>query len=284
MASAEQTARKQVQDRSNLITRAVTALILGPIVLYVTYVGGLPFLVACLLWAGLALLEFYALGAAQHSQGMVVLGLPIVLGMVLAFAGGQYLLELALFGIAAVGALTLELIRHSRDNRSGQRILMTLAGLLYTGLPPAFLVDVRGLPNGLTWILLIFAITWGTDTLAYVGGRLWGKHPLAPRISPKKTVEGAVVGVVGGFVWGLLVLIFTGQFTPILIVLLVLGPPLAVIGDLFESRLKRVFQVGDSHLVGLNIIPGHGGILDRTDALVWVTTLCYIMFKVTGIG
>lgn len=284
MASAEQTARKQVQDRSNLITRAITALVLGPIVLYVTYLGGVPFLVACLLWAGLALLEFYALGASRHSQGMVVLGLPIVLGIVLAFAGGQYLLELALFGIAALGALALELIRHSGDGRSRQRILMTLGGLLYTGLPPAFMVDVRALPNGLIWILLIFAITWGTDTLAYVGGRLWGKHLLAPRISPKKTVEGAVVGLIGGFVLGLLALILSGLFTPTLIILLVLGPPLAVIGDLFESRLKRFFQVGDSHLAGLNIIPGHGGILDRTDALVWVTTLCYIMLKLTGIG
>jgi phosphatidate cytidylyltransferase len=284
MASVQETAQKQVQDRANLITRAITTLVLGPVVLYVTYLGGAPFLIAGLLWAGLGLLEFYALGAARHLQGMVILGLPIVLGMVLAFAGGQYLLVVALFGLAAVSALGLEIIRHTGDGRSWQRILMTLAGLLYTGLPPALMVEVRGLPGGLAWIVLIFAITWGTDTFAYLGGRLWGKRLLAPRISPKKTVEGAVIGILGGCVSGWLVLNLTGKLIPALLGLLIIGPPLAVIGDLFESYLKRFFQVGDSHLVGLNLLPGHGGILDRTDALVWVTTLCYVAFKLIDVG
>ncbi len=155
---------------------------------------------------------------------------------------------------------------------------------MYSGLPPAFIILIRALPDGLLWMFLIFALTWGTDTFAYLGGRMWGKHLLAPSISPKKTVEGAVVGVIGGFILGLFTIVASQKVTPILIILVLIAPPLAVVGDLFESRLKRYFHVGDSHLNGFNIIPGHGGVLDRTDALIWVVTLFYIYFLLIGAG
>ncbi|MBA3873512.1 MAG: phosphatidate cytidylyltransferase, partial [Anaerolineae bacterium] len=94
----------------------------------------------------------------------------------------------------------------------------------------------------------------------------------------------AIVGVIGGFLLGLLTIIASQKITPIFVVLVLIAPPLGVIGDLFESRLKRYFNVGDSHLSGFNIIPGHGGVLDRTDALIWVVTLFYIYFLISGVG
>lgn len=270
---------------SNLMVRAITALILGPLVLFVAYLGGVPFLLAGLVWAASALLEFYALGRERHLQGSVIVGLPAVLAMVLAFTQQQFGLVVVVFVVAGVAALALEYIRHANDAPLNYyRVGLLLAGLLYAGLPPATMIAIRALPDGMIWIFFIFALTWGTDTLAYFGGRFWGKRPLAPSISPKKTLEGAIVGVVGGALVALLLLLATGKFTPFFIPLLIIAPLVAVAGDLFESRLKRLFAVKDSHVAGLNLIPGHGGVLDRTDALMWVTMLCYLYFKLGGMG
>jgi phosphatidate cytidylyltransferase len=215
----------------------------------------------------------------------VIIGLPVVMGVLIAFASGQYGIILALFVVAMVGDALLEMIRHTSDESlSLYRMGITLAGLIYAGFPPAFLIAIRALPDGLIWVYLIYAVTWGTDTLAYFGGRLWGKHPLAPRISPKKTREGAIVGVIGGLVLGTLLLVVSGHFATWLVPFLILAPPIAVIGDLFESRLKRFFLVGDSHVAGLNVLPGHGGVLDRTDALIWVASLCYVYFALSSMG
>ena len=218
-------------------------------------------------------------------QGSVIVGLPVVLGIVIAFTNQQFGLVPLLLVIAVVADLALEFIRRTNDPPFNlYRVGMTLAGLLYAGLPPAMMVNIRNAPDGLVWVYFIFALTWGTDTLAYFGGRFWGKRPLAPRISPKKTLEGAIVGVVGGALVALALLLLAGKFTPFFIPLLIAGPPIAVFGDLLESWLKRKFQVKDSHVAGLNLIPGHGGVLDRTDALMWVTILCYLYFKLGGMG
>ncbi|MBL8160497.1 MAG: phosphatidate cytidylyltransferase [Anaerolineae bacterium] len=261
---------------SNFAVRLITAAVAGPIVLLVTIWGGLPFWAAGLIFAALALMEFYAMGVARGVQGAYVIGLPAVIGLIIALVSRQYAAALLIVGLAAVATLVLEGIRRAGDGLIAQRLLITLLGLLYAGLPVAFLLELRALPDGLLWILTVFAITWGTDTLAYFGGRWWGKRPLAPRISPKKTVEGALVGLVGGALIGALALALGGQLRPDLLPLLLIGPPLAVLGDLFESWMKRSFGVKDSHVAGINIIPGHGGVLDRTDALIWVITLFWL--------
>lgn len=274
---------KEKQDGSNLRARVLTGVVAGPLVLLFTYLGGIPFIIIALLVGILTLLEFYALGAQRQIQGSAIVGIPALIALLVAFISGQFILLPIIFLVVIVAHIVLEIIRHRQDAPLDRyRLGITLAGLIYAGFPPAFLVMIRALPDGLIWIFLIFAITWGTDTLAFFGGRLWGKHPLAPRISPKKTREGALVGVVGGALLGLLLLLATNQFSPALLLLVIIGPPIAVVGDLFESRLKREFQVGDSHIAGLNIIPGHGGMMDRTDALSWVVTLFFIYFSLIG--
>jgi phosphatidate cytidylyltransferase len=283
MTGVHHAADKQPQDRSNLITRSISAFIGGPIVLFVTYLGGVPFLVIGLAAAVLIMLEFCALGAERSTLGNLRIGLPAAVAVVLAFVAGQFALVIALFIAAGLGVWLDERLRRAVDAGTPVRVGLTLAGLAYAALPVSFLVTLRNLPNGMLWIFLLYGITWGTDTLAFFGGRLWGKHPLAPRISPKKSVEGAVVGMVGGFIIALLILAASGQLRPELLPLALFGPPLAVIGDLFESWLKRRFQVGDSHIAGLNIIPGHGGVLDRTDSLVWVTSFCAVYFFLIGL-
>ncbi|MEO8610634.1 MAG: phosphatidate cytidylyltransferase [Chloroflexota bacterium] len=283
MMTVEGTVEKKEPGRSNLAVRAISALILGPLVLILVFLGGWPFVGLVLVLAVVSLLEFCELGRGQEIPGNTVIGLVALIFLLIAYAVGQISWLLILFPITGVTVFALETLRGTQPlSRRWGRVAVTLGGLAYAGLPSAFLMVIRALPDALIWFAFIICVTWGTDTLAYFGGRFWGKHKLAPRISPKKTVEGAVVGLIFGFAAGIVVLALSGKLSTGTVILALLAPPLAVIGDLFESVLKRFFNVKDSHLAHLNIIPGHGGVLDRTDSLIWVTTLCYLYLVLSG--
>ena len=267
---------------SNLTLRVITALVGGPLVLALVYVNGWWFAVAAAGVAAVAILELYALGRDRDIQGYAGVGVPAVMILVALSAAGRPDLLPAVLLLAAAGAALAALRGRARNLKRRSRALVTLAGVFYIGLPSAFLVALRAQPEGLTWLVLVLAITWGTDTLAFVGGRLWGRHRLAPRISPKKTVEGAIIGALGGALLGALWLALNDRLLPELLPLLVIGPPAAIAGDLFESWIKRFFHAGESHLAGFNPIPGHGGVLDRIDSLIWVVTLGYSYFQLLG--
>lgn len=132
------------------------------------------------------------------------------------------------------------------------------------------LVLIRYLPNGKCMYLLPFFIAWITDTLAYFSGRAFGKHKLAPEISPKKTVEGSIGGIVLGVPLALGVCYLIGFYTgvqphylPLAIVIFV-GTIVTQVGDLLMSLLKRSYGIKDYN----NIFPGHGGVLDRFDSVI----------------
>ena len=285
MTNLHTSTEKETQNRTNLRVRAITSFTLGPLVLVVTFIGGTAFTVLGLGLAIFSMLEFCALGTDRKMAGIVSIGLPAVVALVLTVSGHEYGWVLALLLAVMAAGLLIESLRRSPESPAiGRRTMFTLVALLYSGLPSAILIELRAMPDGLIWIIFLYFITWGTDTLAFFGGRMWGKHKLAPRISPKKTVEGAVVGIIGGAALALLLLANTEKLSALTVFVALLGPVLAVAGDLFESGLKRYFHAGDSHIAGLNIIPGHGGVLDRTDSLIWVAALCYVAFKLAGMG
>jgi phosphatidate cytidylyltransferase len=270
---------------SNTLQRIITALIGGPLVLFAVLAGGIPFALVVLFGALVGVIEFYHLAQNRPSRGSNLVGIPIYLATVLAFYFGEPRLLIAALGIGTAATFLLELIRQHNLRWSLTQTVMTLAGILYVGFPAGFLVSLRALPGeneGVLWVLLILFVTWGTDSLAYVGGRLWGKTPLAPTLSPKKTREGAVVGVVGGVIPALILLALTHNLSTATLVFIVIGPFIAILGDLFESALKRFFGIKDSHVPGLDILPGHGGILDRIDALLFVTALAYLVYLLFG--
>ena len=164
--------------------------------------------------------------------------------------------------------------------RGGATALATVAAALfpafYIGLPIGALVAVRSLtnPRGLFLLMLTVMVS---DTAQYYTGRAFGTRPLAPAISPKKTIEGAV----GGFVFGTALFVAAGHWwLPTMPVWLRIGLGLAIValgiaGDLFESMLKRSAGVKDSSA----LIPGHGGVLDRIDALLFAAPIYYIFLK-----
>ena len=137
-----------------------------------------------------------------------------------------------------------------------------LFGLFYLGAPLIAALWLRGQDDGEKWFLIMLIANWVTDSAAYFTGRLIGKTPFAPVISPKKTWEGVIGGLVGGFIVTVIMAAVIGLDVGAAVIGIgILVPIATVLGDLLESKLKRHFNVKDSG----NLLPGHGGILDRID-------------------
>ncbi len=155
-----------------------------------------------------------------------------------------------------------------------------LTGLLYGGIGMTALSAVRLGPDGAWWGLVALLITWVNDTAAYFAGRFLGKHKLYPAVCPNKTWEGFFGGMVGTVI-GLFVFRF-GWFPTLTVldcvVLGILAGIIGPLGDLSESMLKRAYNVKDSG----RIIPGHGGLLDRIDALLFNSALLYAYLVLRG--
>lgn len=139
----------------------------------------------------------------------------------------------------------------------------SIIGWVYLSCAFAALIHLHALPNGPWWILFLFLLIWSSDTFAYFAGRLWGRHKLAPHVSPKKTWEGLVGGTLGAMLVATVIAYFI-EFSLSWYVIALVTILLGVLGDLFESMMKRMSDVKDSG----QILPGHGGVLDRLDSLI----------------
>lgn len=145
----------------------------------------------------------------------------------------------------------------------------SILGFLYLGLLPSFAMLVLDLPNGMIWFLTLLSVVFSGDIGAYITGSLWGKRKLMPLISPKKSIEGALGGLVFSMLVGALYAQWLGHPTAMMIVLSAATAVVAQFGDLFESLLKRVADVKDSG----RIMPGHGGVLDRIDGVLFASPI-----------
>ncbi len=202
-----------------------------------------------------------------------IIGGPLVLGMIVY----SWWTTAVLVGVALLLAAVEYYQIVSKETSTGSIDLGF--GILYLGLPLLSALWLRAQDDGEIWFLLLLAANWITDIAAYVVGRAVGKTPFAPRISPKKTWEGTIGGVVGGFVAPLLVAVALDFTIIIAIVIVALLVPIAtVLGDLLESRLKRRFQVKDSG----QILPGHGGILDRIDGTLVALPVVAVIVTLIG--
>ncbi len=258
---------------SNLGVRAVTALALIPPGIAGIVIGGLLWMLLLSLMLLIGLLEYFMLPREREQQGRAWIGLPIGLVILVGFYVDYPVIAFVALVIAGVLALVAQLTQPHKNR--WWPVMTTLTGLIYVAFPIAFLAAIRNLPNGLVWLLVVFAVTWGTDTFAYFGGSLFGKRKLAPKLSPNKTIEGAISGVIGGILPAFIILLIVDEAAPVTLLWVVTVPFVAIAGDLLESALKRFFGVKDSHVAGLNVIPGHGGVLDRIDALLLVSAYSY---------
>ncbi|HWL67174.1 MAG TPA: phosphatidate cytidylyltransferase [Geminicoccus sp.] len=196
----------------------------------------------------------------------------MILGLVGLYRGG--LSEgLALAGLVALGTVFLRALFGRTDgNRAG-------FGAIYIAMPCLVIIDLRLVePQGFSIVLWMFAVIWTTDTTAYLVGRTLGGPKVAPSISPGKTWSGCIGGAVGGVLAGALVALGT-HGTPGIAALAALFVSVAgQAGDLFESSLKRVAGLKDSG----NLIPGHGGALDRLDAVLFAAPVTALFVRLLG--
>jgi phosphatidate cytidylyltransferase len=256
--------------KSRIITGA---LLLPMVVAFVLWapVAGVQGL-ACVL-AGRGLYEFYhmALPASRKGEGWLalvggaLLVWPLAKGAWVWFQGGLLGLLFALALLVVLRCRPLE--------RSGIDMALLGFGFLYITLPLGYLGLLRALPHGERWILLVLLLVMSSDTAAYFTGINFGRRKLYPIVSPNKSVEGAVGGLLGCLLAALVAqrTFFPYVPWPSLLVLGVLVGVVAPFGDLFESLLKRCWQVKDSG----TLLPGHGGLLDRLDSLLFVFPLVY---------
>ncbi len=243
------------------------------IAIAVVAIGGAPFALAMAVIGVLGLYELYSLTAAQRPLRWAgYAGTILVIVLAWAYDPGERGILLGLgvsLGLAAVAALILP----RRDDITA-RVTTTLLGVVYLGVPLALLVLTRELPDGAAAVINVLVGVWVFDTASFVGGRLWGKTPIAPRISPNKTVEGAVVGLAVATlaVWtaGLYMDWISGWQSLILGLAIC---PAAYLGDLFESMLKRDAGAKDSG----RLLLAHGGVLDRFDALLFGAVAAYFV-------
>lgn len=148
-------------------------------------------------------------------------------------------------------------------------------GLLYCGIFPGMAVRLLNLERGAVWLFGLMAVVFSGDTLAYLAGRAFGRRKLLESVSPKKTVEGSLGGLVGSGIAGAVLGVFFLPDRPLWAVILMAltTGAFAQVGDLFESLLKRVAQVKDSG----TMMPGHGGLLDRVDGLLFAAPVYYVL-------
>jgi phosphatidate cytidylyltransferase len=265
-----------------LRTRTIVAAVLLPAALIAIYLGGLVYagLISILLlmaaWEHLQLLKKSGYSPA------VVLSLALVLLIIQSryffdFNGTHILLT----GIVLISFGYHLLLYERGSGQPGGDLGATLSVPLYIGWLGAYLISLRNLPGGMWWSYLILPIVWFTDTGAYLVGKQFGSRPLCPRLSPKKTWEGYLGGILAALLGTVgLVYLFRVHFpgSPALsywegLSLGLIISSLIPLGDLAESMLKRQAGVKDSG----KLLPGHGGMFDRLDTVLWALPLGYYL-------
>ena len=253
--------------------RVVSALVLLPVVVgTVWFLPPVATLVLATVAAALAFVEYVVIAAALGARVPRLAGGAIVVAACLAAGGLEFPPIIALMtGVILVGALAVG------AGQPGEAILRdtaaTLFAPLYIGLPLGALAGVR-VVAGAEGVLLLMATIVISDSAQYYCGRAFGRRPLAPSISPKKTVEGAMGGVLFGTTAMTLLgmRVFPETPVPLLVAVSAAVVALGIVGDLFESLLKRSAGVKDSSA----LIPGHGGVLDRIDSWLFAAPVFFV--------
>lgn len=225
--------------------------------------------------------EFYHMANFDRREPLLYLGLLWTLALVISpHWTNPDLLPIIITATVVVSLICL-LLRRSRE-KAFRDWAWTIVGALYVGWMLSYWLNLRGLEDGRNWVYLAMLTTFANDTGAYFIGRARGKHKLAPAISPAKTWEGAIGGLISAVLAAIVIAMvlelisvkvgapFVFRYWQIMLLGFLVGL-FAQLGDLIESLLKRNMGVKESG----NLLPGHGGILDRFDSLIFVGAVIY---------
>ncbi len=264
-----------------MVRRTLTAMLLLGILLPAVFVGGMAYFILVTVFIGVAAWEYTAMFRRKAYEPAAALLLAAVL-LILAARAFWPEAAGAILTASVLTAMTFHLLRfeHGRD-QAALDFLITVGGILYLGWVGAYFIDLRSLPDGAWWLLLVFVIIWVADAMAYFVGVRFGAHKMFSRLSPKKSWEGYAGGLLAGtFAAGVLALLLN-RFSPLSVGIwqtLGLGlmlSTLTTLGDLGESLFKRFAGIKDSG----SLLPGHGGAFDRIDSLIWAGVLGYYWIR-----
>jgi phosphatidate cytidylyltransferase len=180
---------------------------------------------------------------------------------------------------AVMAAMTIHLLQYEKGrDMAATDLMVTMGGLVYLGWLGGHFILLRSLPDGMFWMLMALTAVWFADVGAFLFGSRWGKHKLSRRASPNKSWEGYAAGIVSAVILTSLSALLWRLVSPSVTLLhgAVLGLVISVLsplGDLGESMIKRQFNLKDTS----NLLPGHGGILDRIDSWLWAIPLAYYL-------
>ncbi len=271
--------------------RVLVAAVLLPLGLALVSLGGLPFFLLILLFLGMAAWEYAALfraGGLRPAAPVILLGVAALLYGRFRNAGGElFAWDVPLLAAFVLLAMAWHLVDYERGARfGGTDFAVTLSGGLYIGFLGGYLLPLRYLPDGLWWFLIVLPATWLADSGAYFIGRRFGRRKFSPRLSPKKTWEGylggVLVGTAGGALMPLVLRVFSaapiaptpGTGALVGLVIAVVAP----FGDLGQSMIKRQVGIKDSG----RLLPGHGGFFDRIDSWIWAGVIGYYLVGLVG--
>lgn len=253
--------------------RIGSALVAGPLVLFAVYAGGWPFMV---LLACMAVIAWRELQLMQPEPDQFLTWLGYLLLLPVLYAGWRWpeaflpLLTMAVFILLAALLWCYEALRW-------QTVAHAITSFCYLSLPLVHLVRLGSLTAGWRWIILLLACVWSYDSFAFFVGSRYGRHKPWPRISPNKSIEGVTGGLLGSTLAATLAFrlllpeLSLGELICYSLPFGLIVGLLAQTGDLFESALKRTFTIKDSG----RFLPGHGGLLDRVDSVLFATPFVY---------
>jgi phosphatidate cytidylyltransferase len=265
-----------------LAKRLIVAVFGIPLLIGLTWLGGWYFFVLVLVISTVAQWEFYQFQKNTDIYPQHISGIIVGAGLLIGIESGYYKYTAAFLAICLMLILANEMFR--RHKNVSANIGVTFLGIMYIPVTLSSLLFLRekmdiAYPNvsaaGFYFIMSILVAIWICDTFAYMFGKTFGRHKLYPKVSPNKSIEGAVAGLIGAML--VMVLVSTAKLLPFeLPVALMLGFAIGVVGqlgDLVESWFKRDVGVKDSS----HLLPGHGGMLDRFDSLIFVAPVLLIL-------
>lgn len=254
--------------------RILTAVVGLPLLIAIMWFGEPWFTILMTVMAGIAGWEFYRMASQTKIQPLMYFGITWIVLLVISYHSPYSSTLTVLITLAIIISLIWLLFRYPRD-QAFTNWAWTMAGILYIGWMLSYWIGLRGQEIGRGLVFLAMFTTFSNDTGAFFIGRTWGKHALAPSISSGKTWEGALGGVLSSIAGAFIInAIFNLPFSYWQIALAgFIISVFAQLGDLVESLLKRNTGVKDAG----KLVPGHGGILDRVDSLIFTGVIVYYL-------
>lgn len=262
------------EKHNNFLKRTMTIIIGVPLVFLAILWKEFPFFIVIIIIALLGLRELYSIARKQGYKPLYILGAILTSYFILISVYDIYSLNYYIENIVITFFIILSfIIQLFKKNYSKvlTEISITIFGSIYLGYLFSFILKIKDLPNGNYFLISLLIITWANDTGAYLIGTKLGKNKIFPKISPKKTIEGSIGGIIFGIAS---TFAFKSWLNLTFYELLSLGLIISIIaqlGDLFESVLKRGSGIKDSG----TLVPGHGGILDCLDSLMFTAPVFY---------